>query len=239
MILGEPNDICLLQPLTMRLHRSRLLGLQKTLSARRSLLAALTLLPLAVGTAARGQSATAHLAPTPAQTEGPFYPRTFPADRDGDLTRVAGHGAAARGHPLYLQGVVKGTDDAPLPGTVVELWQCDALGRYHHAGDATPQDENFQGYGRVTADGEGRYAFKTIRPVAYGGRPPHLHFKLVTPSRLTLTTQLYVRGDATEGDGALAALSRAAQARLALTLEPLAGREPDALTAEYAFVLRS
>ncbi len=205
---------------------------------RRSLLAGLALLPLAVGTAASGQSPTARLAPTPTQTEGPFYPRTIPADRDGDLTRVAGRSEAAQGKPLYLRGVVKSTGGAPLPGTAVELWQCDALGRYHHAGDATPQDENFQGYGRIMTDGEGRYSFKTIRPVAYGGRPPHLHFKLAAPDGSALTTQLYVRGDATEGDGVLAALSRDARARLVMTLAPLAGREPDALTAEFDFVLR-
>ncbi|MGI8894992.1 MAG: intradiol ring-cleavage dioxygenase [Casimicrobiaceae bacterium] len=211
---------------------------QNTIRTRRSLLAALTLLPLGIGITARGQSPTARLAPTPAQTEGPFYPRTFPVDRDGDLTRVAGRSEAAQGKPLYLRGVVKSTGGAPLPGTVVELWQCDALGRYHHAGDATPQDENFQGYGRVTADGEGRYSFKTIRPVAYGSRPPHLHFKLAGLSGSSLTTQLYVRGDATEGDGVLAALSRDARARLVMTLIPLAGREPDALAAEFDFVLR-
>ena len=212
---------------------------QRTVGARRALLAALAVLPLAVGSSARGQSSPARLEPTPRQTEGPFYPRSFPADRDGDLTRIAGRSEAAQGKPLYLKGVVRNTGGAPLPGTVVELWQCDALGRYHHAGDATPQDDNFQGYGRVIADGDGRYSFKTIRPVAYAGRPPHLHFKLGAAGGRSLTTQLYVRGDSTEGDFVLAALSREARAQLAMTLTPLAGGEPEALAAEFDFVLRT
>ena len=226
-------DVCLLQVAMDRRFRLPLPPNQ-----RRSLLAALAVLPLAVGIPARGQTPAARLTPTPGQTEGPFYPRTFPADSDADLTRVAGRGEAAQGKPLYLRGVVKGTSGVPLPGTVVELWQCDALGRYHPAGDGTPQDENFQGYGRLKTDGEGRYAFKTIRPVAYGGRPPHLHFKLAPPGGKALTTQLYVRGDAAEGDGVLAALSRDARAQLLMTLTPLAGREPDALAAEFDFALR-
>ena len=135
------------------------------------------------------------LAPTPPDAEGPFYPRTLPADRDGDLTRVAGRSGVAQGTLLYLVGTVRRTDGTLLSAATVELWQCDALGVYHHVGATEPKDENFQGYGAVVTDADGRYAFRTIRPVAYPGRPPHLHFKLTPKSGPGLTTQLYVRGD--------------------------------------------
>ena len=180
---------------------------------------------------ARAQSRPA-LAPTPSDAEGPFYPRTLPPDRDGDLTRVAGRSGVAQGTPLYLAGTVRRTDGTPVPGTTVELWQCDALGVYHHVGATEPQDENFQGYGVVVAAADGRYAFTTIRPVAYPGRPPHLHFRLTPKSGQGLTTQLYIKGD-----GGPTSMS-VGRDRLSLTLAPAQGREPGALTAEFDFVLR-
>ena len=156
------------------------------------------------------------VAPTPPDAEGPFYPRTLPADRDGDLTRVAGRSGVAQGTPLYLAGTVRRTDGTPLSGTTVELWQCDALGVYHHVGATEPQDENFQGYGVVVTDADGRYAFRTIRPVAYPGRPPHLHFKLTPKSGPGLTTQLYVRGDG----GPTSTFVGRDRDRLSMTLAP-------------------
>jgi protocatechuate 3,4-dioxygenase beta subunit len=84
-------------------------------------LAASALLPAA---AARARPAAP--IPTPSQPEGPFYPTTFPADRDSDLTRIAGRAARARGTPLYLSGRVLARSGAPVGGAAVELWQCDA-----------------------------------------------------------------------------------------------------------------
>ena len=122
--------------------------------------------------------------PTPAQTEGPFYPETLPADRDADLTRVAGRTEAARGTRLYLSGEVVDDDGPAAAGDRRRMWQCDSFGRYHHAGDeGRPRDDNFQGFGISATDERGRYAFKTIRPVPYGGRPPHLHFRLAWQGR--------------------------------------------------------
>src|SRR5262245_27922594 len=84
------------------------------------------------------------LVPTPSQTEGPFYPKTIPAERDADLTQVAGRAAKAQGTPLYFGGRALARDGRPLPGASVELWQCDSHGRYHHVGyDAEPRDDNF------------------------------------------------------------------------------------------------
>ncbi len=95
------------------------------------------------------------LTPTPSQAEGPFYPKTFPADRDSDLTQIAGRAAKAKGTLLYLSGRALARDGRALANATIELWQCDVYGRYHHAGDdGVPRDDNFQGYGVATTDAE-------------------------------------------------------------------------------------
>jgi protocatechuate 3,4-dioxygenase beta subunit len=181
----------------------------------------------------------APLTPTPSQTEGPFYPRTMPADRDADLTQVVGRNAAAQGTRLYFAGRVLARDGRPQAGATVELWQCDAFGRYHHAGDdGEPRDDNFQGYGVTAADAEGRYAFKTIRPVTYGGRPPHLHLKVRAAGARVLTTQVYIKGDSTGGDQVLAWSPKGTLERLTMTLAPVSGREAGALAGTFEVVLQ-
>jgi protocatechuate 3,4-dioxygenase beta subunit len=199
-------------------------------------------LAVAVAVAVASLAGTLHaqpsLPPTPAQTEGPFYPRTIPADHDADLTVVAGHAAPAKGTRLYLEGRVLARDGTPQARAVVELWQCDAFGRYHHVGDAgQPRDDGFQGYGTTTTGADGRYAFKTIRPVAYGGRVGHLHVKVRTEAGATLTTQLYAKGDRADGDPVLAWSPRGTQERLTVTLAPAPGREAGALAGTFDFVL--
>lgn len=132
---------------------------------------------------------------TPAQTEGPFYPVALPADSDADLLA---NGALhyAQGQAAWVEGTVSDLDGRPVRGAAVEIWQCDQQGHYHHPGDGDRADRAFQGFGRVAVDGEGRYRFRTIRPVAYGGRAPHIHVKVKLAARELLTTQLYVQGDA-------------------------------------------
>ena len=180
----------------------------------------------------------APLTATPGDAEGPFYPQRFPGDVDADLTRVAGRAGTAKGTVLYLSGRVLAVDGRPLPQARVELWQCDALGRYHHVdGDPGELDPDFQGYGVAIADGAGRYAFKTIRPVRYGGRPPHLHFKLSQASARPLTTQLYPRGESAERSTGFGLSGREARSRLEFVMTPAAGHEAGALAATYDFVL--
>ncbi|MCS6786262.1 MAG: protocatechuate 3,4-dioxygenase [Thiobacillaceae bacterium] len=144
----------------------------------------------------------ARLVPTPAQTAGPFYPHTPPLDQDNDLTRVAGRSGVARGEIVDLDGRLLDPDGRPLAGLRVEIWQCDAYGRYHHPLDAGgPIDEDFQGFGHSVTDAEGRYRFRTIRPVPYPGRTPHIHYAVILPGRRAFTTQLYVAGEPrNEGD---------------------------------------
>lgn len=214
-------------------HRRTIAGFLRARRLALGKLGALALLPLAP---ARGQ--TSALTPTPSQTEGPFYPRTFPADRDADLTQVAGRAAKAKGTPLYLAGRALMRDGGPVPGATIELWQCDVYGRYHHAGDeGVPRDDNFQGYGVSITSADGRYAFKTIRPVPYSGRPAHLHIRVRPASGPALTTQIYIAGDAVAGDPVLAGSPKGTLALLSMPLGPASGKESDALAGTFDFVL--
>ncbi len=172
----------------------------KILSAsRRSLLvgAGVCLLPI-------GQARAATLAATPSQTEGPFYPAALPADMDNDLVQVRGQQARALGTVLHLEGRVLDVDGRPVDGALIEIWQCDSRGIYDHPRQRGRErrDSAFQGYGRMMVGGDGRYGFRTLKPVAYPGRTPHIHLKVATSAGLRLTSQLYVAGDpGNERDG--------------------------------------
>jgi protocatechuate 3,4-dioxygenase, beta subunit len=138
--------------------------------------------------------AQATLRPTPAQTEGPFYPVVLPNDTDFDLL-AQGKLRYTRGAATWLDGTVTDTTGRALRGAVVEIWQCDQQGHYHHPGDGGTADPAFQGFGRVVAGSDGSYRFRTIRPAPYTGRTPHIHVKVRLGQRELLTTQLYVEGD--------------------------------------------
>ncbi len=150
------------------------------------------------GLAPLGSAAAAALPATPANALGPFYPPVKPADSDADLTLVAGRTQRAAGTVLYTSGRVLDLAGRPLAGAQVEVWQANAFGRYAHPGDTDasgPLDPDFQGYGRVVTDAEGRYRIKTIKPAPYGGRTPHLHF-IVARGDTRLTTQMFFEGEA-------------------------------------------
>lgn len=132
---------------------------------------------------------------TPSQTEGPFYPVAMPGDSDFDLLRNGASSAYAPGQPAWLEGSVSDAEGRPLRGAAVEIWQCDEQGHYHHPADGGAADPAFQGFGRVTVDGQGRYRFRTLRPAPYSGRTPHIHLKVRLGARELLTTQVYVQGD--------------------------------------------
>ena len=89
----------------------------------------------------------------------------------------------------------------PWPMALVEIWQCDVHGKYLRPADDSPgpRDENFQGYGQARTDASGGYAFRTIRPVAYSGRPPHIHFLVSHPRHRKLVTQLYAQEAGADG----------------------------------------
>ena len=171
---------------------------------------------------------------TPAQTEGPFYPVALPADSDADLL-ANGALRYAKGQPAWVEGTVSDIDGRPVRGAVVEIWQCDEQGRYHHPGDGDRADRAFQGFGKVAVDGEGRWRFRTIRPVAYGGRAPHIHVKVKLAARELLTTQLYVQGDAGNARDFLWRNLRGEEDRAALTVAFAPGS--DGLQAKFPIVV--
>ncbi len=136
---------------------------------------------------------TAHV--TPAQTEGPYYPTRPQDDSDSDLL-VNGPLTTTATQRLRLIGTVADRAGQPLNGGLVEIWQCDAQGHYHHPRDGDRADPAFQGFGRCFLDAQGTYRFLTMRPGQYPGRTPHIHVKVKLGKRTLLTTQLYVAGEA-------------------------------------------
>lgn len=202
--------------------------------ARRALLAA----PFIASGAAAQPGVTT---PTPRQAAGPFYPLDWSGDIDGDLVRVTGAAAQAQGVVTHLRGRVRDAAGAPVPGALVEIWQCDAHGRYLHPRDRQDgRDLGFQGRGRVVTTADGGYAFRTIRPVPYTGRTPHIHVAVARPGAPpTLVTQFYVAGEAgNERDGLFLGLRDPGQrAALLLRLDPADGLEAGALLAVRDIVI--
>ncbi len=175
------------------------------------------------------------LRPTPSQTEGPFYPVALPADTDFDLLRT-GSVAYGKGQPAWLEGVVTDTRGVPVSGAVVEIWQCDQDGHYHHPGDGGKADPAFQGFGRVAVGKDGRYRFRTLKPAPYSGRTPHIHVKVRLDRQELLTTQFYVQGDPGNArDSLWRRLGEQGQA--ALTKPLVAGA--DGLRAEFPIVVQA
>lgn len=168
--------------------------------------------------------------PTPAQTEGPFYPFDNIPLRD-DLVRF--NGGEAHGQQLELSGQIYDHVGSGPSEIRMEIWQCDASGRYRHPhaprGDAA--DPYFAGSGAIQVRTGERYQFRTLVPVPYGRRPPHIHVKIFRAEEEKLTTQLYLKGQT--GDGALGALT-GTRSQLALELKP---GSKDAWRAEFDFIL--
>ncbi|MFA7664509.1 MAG: intradiol ring-cleavage dioxygenase [Burkholderiaceae bacterium] len=172
---------------------------------------------------------------TPALTEGPYYPERF-ADQP---TRSLVLGPQQGVQRLQLSGRVVRTDGPTVPGARIEIWQCDALGHYHHSRDSRPEerDPGFAGYGWALADAQGAYLFDTIRPVPYPGRTPHIHLAVVVGGRRQLVTQIFIAGDpGNAGDFLYRRMSAVARERVTMPVTPtghgtLAGHFEVVLTA--------
>lgn len=119
--------------------------------------------------------------PTPAQTEGPYF--TPNSSRRSGLYEPGMEGARLR-----VGGLVTDTACRLLANVLVDLWQCDARGRYDNAG--------YRLRGHQFTDAQGRWQFETVLPGLYPGRTRHLHVKLQAPRGKILTTQLYFPNDA-------------------------------------------
>lgn len=133
---------------------------------------------------------------TPSSTEGPFYPDRLPLDTDNDLIIIGNSTTPAVGEITHLTGRVLTRNGSPVNNAVVEIWQVDGNGAYLHSGtsNAERRDRNFQGFGRFTTNQRGEYRFRTVKPVDYPGRCPHIHFKVKRGDRALLTSQIFIAG---------------------------------------------
>ena len=119
------------------------------------------------------------LARTPRMTEGPFYPPKLPLDTDNDLLIINESITPAVGEVTHLSGRVLSASGEPIRNALVEIWQCDAKQVYLAQGPRPGRgDTHFQGCGRFLPGSSGEHYFRTIKPVPYPGRTPHIHFKI-------------------------------------------------------------
>jgi len=178
---------------------------------------------------------------TPRQTEGPFYPDHLPLDTDNDLLVINDAITPAVGEVTYVSGRILDAKGDPIRNAVVEIWQCDHNGAYLHSktGQAASRDKNFQGFGRFLTGSTGEYLFRTIKPVPYPGRTPHIHYKVRRGGHELLTTQCYIKGHpGNERDGVWKNLKDEKQ-RAAVTVDfvPLKDAKAGELTAKFDLVL--
>jgi len=166
-------------------------------SSRRLFLSSLTALGAAAFTTPGLFAEELSRVKTPKQTEGPFYPNKLPLDTDNDLLIINDSITPAVGKVTHLSGRILDAKGEPVRNALVEIWQVDNKGAYLHSGSANykDRDENFQGFGRFLTGSTGEYYFRTIKPVPYPGRTPHIHFKIKKSGKELLTTQCYVKGD--------------------------------------------
>src|SRR6266487_3669396 len=156
----------------MNLNHSNLLPNRRHFLRRLSLGAALFTVPGAFAE---------ELVRTPRQTEGPFYPDHLPLDTDNDLIIVNDSITPAVGEVTHLSGRILDSRGDPVRNALIEIWQADGDGSYIHSHgtnrETGKRDANFQGYGRFLTASSGEFYFRTIKPVAYPGRTPHIHVK--------------------------------------------------------------
>jgi protocatechuate 3,4-dioxygenase beta subunit len=162
------------------------------------------------------------------EVTGPLLGEGRVGERDHDLT--AQHAGEPLGERIIVEGRVLDGHGRPVPGTLVEIWQANAAGRYRHDGDRhpAPLDPNFSGAGRRLTDAEGRFRFVTVKPGAYpwknhhnAWRPAHIHFSLFGRAfAQRLITQMYFPGDPLLAlDPILGSVPAAARGRLVSRLD--------------------
>lgn len=212
-----------------------------TLLKRRHMLTTVAaVLAVPVAPALNAQPAAAPVSRTPQQTLGPFYPRNAserPRDTDADLLTVESGRVLTHGVPIYLSGRILDLRGQPIAGATIEIWQCDANAVYHHpaGGAEADRDPAFQGYGVMQSGPDGKFDFRTIKPVAYPGRTPHIHVR-VQAGRTSLATQLYLPNDPGNArDFLFTRLSPQEQAALALRLTPTSTAAPHPLAQNTQF----
>ena len=178
---------------------------------------------------------------TPKQTEGPFYPNKLPLDTDNDLLVINDGITPAVGEVTYLTGRILDAKGDPVRSALVEIWQVDNKGVYIHTRDSSGRnrDTNFQGYGRFTTSSSGEYYFRTIKPVPYTGRTPHIHVKVKKGGKELLTTQIFVSGHPqNQRDGVLRGVRNAFDRELVLVdFKPIKESKIGELSAQFDIVV--
>lgn len=177
---------------------------------------------------------------TPRQTEGPFYPDHLPLDTDNDLLVINEGITPAVGTITYVSGRILDAKGDPIRNAVVEIWQCDNGGAYLHSGtdNKEKKDKNFQGFGRFVTGSSGEYLFRTIKPVPYPGRTPHIHYKIKRAGKELLTTQCYIEGHpGNEKDGIWKGLNDKARKSVTVPFAPMKGARLGELAARFDLVL--
>ena len=177
---------------------------------------------------------------TPRQTEGPFYPDHLPLDTDNDLVIVNDSLTPAHGQITHLSGRILDARGEPMRNAMVEIWQADNNGIYlHTASEERKRDSHFQGFGRFLTGSSGEYYFRTIKPVPYTGRTPHVHFAVKLKGRDKWTTQCYVKGEPrNERDFIYRRLGdERAQKAVTVPFEPVPGSAAGELAARFDIVM--
>lgn len=181
------------------------------------------------------------LARTPRQTEGPFYPVDLPLDTDNDLLIVNDSITPAVGEVTHLSGRVLDLHGDPIRNALVEIWQVDNHGAYLHAGSNNHEnrDKHFQGFGRFLTGSSGEYYFRTIKPVPYPGRTPHIHVAVKIKGRDKFTTQCYIKGHPGNPRDGIWKRIPDGKARQSVTIDfaPLAGSTAGELAARFDIIL--
>ncbi len=202
---------------------------------------ALRLVALGSLFAGRAGAYADELVRTPRMTEGPFFPDRLPLDTDNDLLVITDAIEPADGEITWLSGRILDATGAPIRNALVEIWQVDGHGAYLHSrtGNAENRDKRFQGYGRFVTGTDGAYGFRTIKPVPYPGRTPHIHVKVSRCGEQLLTTQCFVKGHPqNDRDGIFKSIRNEAQRESVLAdFRPLEGSRIGELTARFDVVL--
>jgi len=189
--------------------------------------------------AVRGAFAEA-LQLTPPQTEGPFYPDHLPLDTDNDLIIVNDSITPAVGEITHLSGRILDAKGNPMRNALVEIWQVDGNGVYLHSRSAGDRrDANFQGFGRFLTGSTGEYYFRTVKPVPYPGRTPHIHFKIKQRGEDEFTTQCYIKGHPQNNRDGIYRSIRDTKARDSVTIDfkPIKKSKASELEARFDIVL--
>ena len=177
---------------------------------------------------------------TPRQTEGPFYPDRLPLDTDNDLIIINDNISPAVGEITHLTGKLLDAKGSPIRNALIEIWQVDGNGVYLHSRSAGERrDANFQGFGRFLTSSSGEYYFRTVKPVPYPGRTPHIHFKVKRPGEREFTTQCYIKGHPQNERDSIFRSVRDSKVRelIAIDFKPLKDSKAGELEARFDIVL--